>query len=166
MFALADFISPESEGDDGVPGARLEPAVAIERISGRRRARGPVRSSDISAPVFETITNVNRWVRTDSKLWLDARCAIADSGGMIKQRYQLYIEKTDPQKNMARFYAMSIEPNLFGEACLTRRWGRIGSTGQEMVHHFGREKEAVTLFLELLRRKRSRGYKPIGAARH
>ncbi|WP_434730690.1 WGR domain-containing protein [Rhizobium binae] len=77
---------------------------------------------------------------------------------MITQRFQLYIERTDRAKNMARFYALSIEPNLFGEACLTRRWGRIGTSGQILIHHFEREKDAVVLFLELLRQKRSRGY--------
>jgi predicted DNA-binding WGR domain protein len=79
---------------------------------------------------------------------------------MIVQPYQLYVERTDPAKNMARYYAMSIEPTLFGDACLTRRWGRIGSRGQRMVHHFSREEEAVRLFLSLLRQKRSRGYRP------
>ncbi|NTI78619.1 WGR domain-containing protein [Rhizobium rhizogenes] len=77
---------------------------------------------------------------------------------MIAQPYQLYVERTDASKNMARYYAMSIEPNLFGEACLIRRWGRIGATGQRMVHHFEREEEAVGLFLQLLRQKRRRGY--------
>ncbi|MBX4899705.1 WGR domain-containing protein [Rhizobium bangladeshense] len=79
---------------------------------------------------------------------------------MIAQPYQLYVERTDARKNMARFYAMSIEPNLFGEACLIRRWGRIGARGQRLVHHFKREEEAVGLFLELLRQKRRRGYGP------
>lgn len=79
---------------------------------------------------------------------------------MITQPYQLYVERTDAMKNMARYYAMSIEPTLFGEACLVRRWGRIGSGGQRMVHHFRREDEAVDLFLELLRKKRLRGYRP------
>ncbi|MBB3918633.1 WGR domain-containing protein [Rhizobium fabae] len=78
---------------------------------------------------------------------------------MLTQRYQLYIERTDATKNMARFYALSIEPTLFGTPCLTRRWGRIGSTGQMMVHHFDREEEAVSMFLGLLRAKRARGYK-------
>jgi predicted DNA-binding WGR domain protein len=41
---------------------------------------------------------------------------------MITQPYHLYVERTDVTKNMARFYAMAIEPNLFGEACLMRRW--------------------------------------------
>ncbi len=79
---------------------------------------------------------------------------------MIAQPYQLYVERTDAGKNMARFYAMSIEPTLFGEVCVVRRWGRIGSGGQRMVHHFQREEEAVGLFLELLRQKRRRGYGP------
>lgn len=79
---------------------------------------------------------------------------------MIAQRYQLYVERIDAEKNMARYYAMSIEPNLFGEACLIRRWGRIGATGQRREHHFAQEDEAVRLFLQLLRKRRSRGYKP------
>ena len=91
---------------------------------------------------------------------LDAGSALPDSFFMIAQSYQLCAERTDASKNMARYYAMSIEPNLFGEVCLIRRWGRIGSGGQRMVHHFTREEEAVGLFLQLLRQKRRRGYGP------
>jgi predicted DNA-binding WGR domain protein len=80
---------------------------------------------------------------------------------MITQPYQLYVERTDMTKNMSRFYAMSIEPNLFGEACLTRRWGRIGAKGRTMIHHFEREQDAVVLFLDITRKKRSRGYRPL-----
>ena len=80
---------------------------------------------------------------------------------MIVQPYQLYVERTDRTKNMSRFYAMSIEPNLFGEACLIRRWGRIGAKGQSMVHHFEREHDAVVLFLDLSRQKRNRGYRTL-----
>lgn len=84
---------------------------------------------------------------------------------MIAQPYQLYVERSDPAKNMARFYAMSIEPTLFGQACLVRRWGRIGAGGQRLVHYFQNEKEAVDLFLSLLRQKRSRGYRSKPSAR-
>ena len=80
---------------------------------------------------------------------------------MITQPYHLYVERTDVTKNMARFYAMSIQPNLFGEACLTRSWGRIGTTGQTMSHHFETEGEAVALFLDLLRQKKRRGYSAV-----
>lgn len=77
---------------------------------------------------------------------------------MINQPYHLYVERSDATKNMARFYAMPIEPNLFGEACLMRRWGRIGTKGQTMSQHFETEREAVALFLDLLRQKKRRGY--------
>lgn len=79
---------------------------------------------------------------------------------MIAQPYQLYVERIDASKNMARFYAMSIAPTLFGEVCLSRRWGRIGRRGQSMSHCFAREEDAVDVFLDLLRQKRGRGYRP------
>lgn len=79
---------------------------------------------------------------------------------MIVQPYHLYVERTDAARNMARFYAMDISPTLFGQACLTRRWGRIGARGQSKLHVFTKEEEAVELFLELLRQKRARGYRP------
>ncbi|MBY4593850.1 MULTISPECIES: WGR domain-containing protein [Rhizobium] len=78
---------------------------------------------------------------------------------MTVQPYRLYIERIDPSKNMARFYALSIEPNLFGETSLVRSWGRIGSRGRQKIHVFDNEAKAVVLLLTLLRRKRSRGYR-------
>lgn len=80
---------------------------------------------------------------------------------MITQPYHLYIERTDLTKNMARFYAMTIEPNLFGQPCLTLCWGRIGTKGQTMSHQFETEREAVVLFLNLLRQKKRRGYSAV-----
>lgn len=82
---------------------------------------------------------------------------------MIVQPYQLYVERRDATRNMARYYALSIEPDLFGEVCLRRRWGRIGSTGQAKTHSFDDEKDAVALLLEILRQKQKRGYRPRGA---
>jgi predicted DNA-binding WGR domain protein len=79
---------------------------------------------------------------------------------MIAQHYQLYIERKDAGQNMARFYALSIEETLFGQICLVRRWGRIGTRGRIVQHSFDDEGEAVELFLELLRAKRTRGYRP------
>lgn len=102
---------------------------------------------------------MNRSTLTDSKLWLDTTCRARDSCPMIAQPYQLYVERRDPVRNMARFYALSIEPTLFGEVCLTRRWGRMGARGQAKCHTFEREEEAVQLFLGLLRGKRKRGYR-------
>ena len=102
---------------------------------------------------------MNRSGMIDSNLSLDLWGLIGDPVGMIKQPYQLYIERTDASINMARYYAMDISETLFGTPCLTRRWGRIGSSGQVLVHHFTKEEEAVDLFLALLREKRARGYR-------
>ena len=80
---------------------------------------------------------------------------------MTREPYRLYIERIDPSKNMARYYALSIEPNLFGGTSLVRSWGRIGSRGQQKIHVFDSEAKAVDLLLSLLRRKRARGYRVI-----
>jgi predicted DNA-binding WGR domain protein len=82
---------------------------------------------------------------------------------MIRQPYCILIERINPAKNMARYYAMDISETLFGEACLVRRWGRIGTAGQSVTHHFENEVEAVNLFLKLIRQKRARGYRPRGS---
>ena len=79
---------------------------------------------------------------------------------MIVQPYHLYVERIEPEKNMARFYALAVQPTLFGQVSLVRSWGRIGARGRRKVHLFNDEKQAVSLFLELLRKKRNRGYKP------
>ncbi len=70
-----------------------------------------------------------------------------------------YAERLEPARNMARFYALSIEPTLFGEVCLIRRWGRIGTHGQTKAKCFMSEAEASEEVAEILRRKARRGYR-------
>ena len=106
------------------------------------------------------ISKLNRSKSSDSKVSLDVETCPYESNAMIIQPYNVYIERTDKAENKARFYAMSIEPTLFGDASLLRRWGRIGSTGQQKIHCFENERQAVELFLSIVRQKRSRGYKP------
>lgn len=79
---------------------------------------------------------------------------------MITQPYHIYIERTDRRKNMARFYSLAVEMTLFGEICLRRRWGRIGTQGQELAHYFENENDAISSFLNLARIKKRRGYSP------
>jgi predicted DNA-binding WGR domain protein len=78
---------------------------------------------------------------------------------MLTQPYRLYVERVDPDRNMARFYTLAIEPTLFGTPRLLRRWGKIGTSGRTMVHHFEREEDGVALFLELLRERQAHGYR-------
>ncbi len=41
---------------------------------------------------------------------------------------------------MARYYALSIQPTLFGEAAIVRCWGRIGKRGGEKSEVFSLRK--------------------------
>lgn len=79
---------------------------------------------------------------------------------MITQPYHLYVERIEPEKNMARFYTLTVQLNLFGETSLVRCWGRIGTHGQHKLHVFQDEEHAIELFLKLLLEKRKRGYRP------
>jgi predicted DNA-binding WGR domain protein len=78
---------------------------------------------------------------------------------MLTKNYFLYVERHDRARNMSRYYALEITRTLFGDICLTRRWGRIGTTGQSKAHHFVDEMTAVELFLEMTAKKRARGYR-------
>jgi predicted DNA-binding WGR domain protein len=91
---------------------------------------------------------------------LDVLGETNDANRMIKQPYHLYMERIDAARNMARYYALDISIDLLGHVLLNRTWGRIGRRGQSMKHVFQNEADAVTLFLHLLRQKRSRGYQP------
>ena len=37
--------------------------------------------------------------------------------------------RIDDSQRMHRYYRMDVQPDLFGQWCLMREWGRIGSTG-------------------------------------
>ena len=70
----------------------------------------------------------------------------------------LYLERIDPTRNMARFYAMSVQPTLFGECSLVRCWGRIGAPGRVMIETFSQPDQLVGARSKLVRQKHRRGY--------
>jgi predicted DNA-binding WGR domain protein len=111
------------------------------------------------------IKKMNQFAVFDSKLSLDGRTYIAHADVMIAQQFRLYIERNVPAQNMARFYALEITPTLFGDTCLTRRWGRIGTFGQTKQQHYKNPRDALIAFLELTRQKRRRGYQTRAAIR-
>lgn len=80
---------------------------------------------------------------------------------MPKTTCQLYLERTDPGRNMARFYRLSLETDLFEEVCVVRSWGRIGKTGRTKIEAFADEISALRQLLKLAGSKRSRGYHTI-----
>jgi predicted DNA-binding WGR domain protein len=75
------------------------------------------------------------------------------------------LKRVDPSLNMRRFYRMSIQPDLFGGACLVREWGRIGFRGRTLVEQHDDEGEAVTALIKLAATKQRRGYRKTGNPR-
>lgn len=39
------------------------------------------------------------------------------------------LRRVDPSRNMARFYRLDVQPDLFGGCSFVREWGRIGRGG-------------------------------------
>lgn len=70
----------------------------------------------------------------------------------------LVLDRLDPSCNMARYYVLSIEPSLFGDATLIREWGRIGRPGQRRIELYDSQSRAVEALETWLQRKRRRGY--------
>jgi len=71
---------------------------------------------------------------------------------------ELQLQRIDLDRNMRRYYRMSIERDLFGGASLIREWGRLGARGQRRIEPHVDEGEAISALLQLARRKRRRGY--------
>ncbi|WP_295044834.1 WGR domain-containing protein [uncultured Paracoccus sp.] len=71
---------------------------------------------------------------------------------------RIHLFRRDPCRNMARFYTLTIEPDLFGGVVLIRRWGRLGRPGQERRHWFAAVDQARKEQDAWLRRKLRRGY--------
>jgi predicted DNA-binding WGR domain protein len=71
----------------------------------------------------------------------------------------IHLRRIDPDRNMRRFYALSVQPTLFGGASLVRAWGRIGTSGQSLIETFDHPVDTVSAFVRLERTKRRRGYR-------
>lgn len=72
-----------------------------------------------------------------------------------------HFERHRPQRNMARFYRLEVQPTLFGEWCLLRIWGRVGTHGRERFESFHSRAEALAAAEQLAQAKRRRGYVPL-----
>ena len=71
---------------------------------------------------------------------------------------RICLHKRDPAQNMARYYALSVQPNLFGGHSVIREWGRIGQGGQVKITQYPTWQGALDAFLAKLREKQRRGY--------
>lgn len=68
--------------------------------------------------------------------------------------------RIDQAKHMHRFYRLDVQPDLFGQWCLMREWGRIGSTGQTRSLPFPSPEAAAAALDKQRRVKERRRYTP------
>jgi predicted DNA-binding WGR domain protein len=73
----------------------------------------------------------------------------------------IHMHRTDPTRNMARFYQISIEASLFGDWTVVRRWGRIGSRGRTQLEFCENVGEASIRIEQIVHAKHRRGYRII-----
>ncbi len=68
------------------------------------------------------------------------------------------LRRIDPAKNMARFYAMEVQLDLFGAIMLMKQWGRLGTSGRIAGEPYASVALAKNALERQAARKRRRGY--------
>lgn len=71
----------------------------------------------------------------------------------------IILYRIDAPRRMLRYYRMDVQPDLFGQWCLMRDWGRIGSAGQIRSVPFPSPHEAAAALERQRSAKEKRGYK-------
>jgi predicted DNA-binding WGR domain protein len=71
----------------------------------------------------------------------------------------LVLERRDPDRNMARFYVLAVEPTLLADSALVREWGRIGTLGRRRLDLHPDAASAGEALEIWLARKTRRGYR-------
>ena len=68
------------------------------------------------------------------------------------------LRRIDPARNMARFYALDVQRDLFGAIMLMKQWGRIGTGGRIAGEPYPSIDLACSALRRQAERKRRRGY--------
>lgn len=71
---------------------------------------------------------------------------------------ELRLRRIDPAQNMRRFYALSVQPDLFGDWVLVREWGRIGRSSRVKEVIFPNAGLALNALEKIAGQKGRRGY--------
>jgi predicted DNA-binding WGR domain protein len=69
-----------------------------------------------------------------------------------------FLTRTDPAKNLHRFYVVRLAPTLFGDWTLLREWGRSGSPGTVRLTSFEQFDEAQKAQARAIKRRLQHGY--------
>lgn len=68
------------------------------------------------------------------------------------------LRRIEADKNMARFYLLDVQPDLFGGWSFIREWGRIGRSGTVRALPCSTEAEALAALERQRQAKERRGY--------
>ena len=68
------------------------------------------------------------------------------------------LTRKDATRNLFRFYRLDVQPDLFGDWCLVKGWGRIGCPGKVRFMPYPTAAEAQTALERQCRAKTRRGY--------
>ena len=72
-----------------------------------------------------------------------------------------FLTRTEPSRNIDRFYLVQVMPGLFGEWTVLREWGRRGSPGTVRLSSYARQDEAAIAERRTIKRRLQHGYKAI-----
>lgn len=72
----------------------------------------------------------------------------------------IHLRRIEPHRRMWRYYALGLQPTLFGGVDVVRRWGRLGTQGggQVLVESFANQDAARIALQTWTAKKRRRGY--------
>lgn len=92
---------------------------------------------------------------------MDVSDARIDTRRMTSSVRDIYLERVDTTSNLARFYVVEIQQDLFGETLIVRRWGRIGTHGRQLASRTPSLVEAIKQFERWSSAKARRGYRQL-----
>ena len=75
----------------------------------------------------------------------------------------IVLRRIEPQRNMRRFYALSLQPDLFGTVSVVKEWGRIGQPGMARQEVYANETVARNALVLRMQKKLERGYQHCGS---
>ncbi len=70
----------------------------------------------------------------------------------------ILLQKCHPERGQFRFYAVSVQPDLFGTWSLIREWGRISCSSRVRIDWHETEEAAEKAMQRKIREKQRRGY--------
>jgi predicted DNA-binding WGR domain protein len=74
----------------------------------------------------------------------------------------LTLRRSDPIRNMHRYYRLDVQLDLFGAWCFIRGWGRIGQAGQTRTVLYPAPAETQAALAKQRRAKERKGYRSAG----